>query len=366
MSGASGAGLSGASGAGLSGASGAGLSGASGAGLSGASGAGLSACDGWTRLGGEMATDRKRADWSTLLGAEDAGLTVIARPARTELAPVLAGFDELLAVDDSDAIVKRAVEIARDRMGLTRVGVFLHDERHGRMLGTWGTDLDGTTVDEHSVTYAATRDDLDVFRRAAERGAYWVIVHNAPIVVHRPCTRVAGRGWLCCTPIRSARGIVGVMFNDAGLSGMPLDDRKQARIAVVSSLLGTVLDLAQGPSAAATQPEAPWAEISRHPVVERVMQLLAENPSLTSEALGPAQGLSASRVARVFKAETGMSLVEYRHRLRMERLSAALDKSGGNLLAAALEAGFGSYSQFHRVFCALHGMSPRAYLRRNR
>ena len=60
--------------------------------------------------------------------------------------------------------------------------------------------------------------------------------------------------------------------------------------------------------------------------------------------------ISLSRLARVFKAQLGMSLVEYRNRLRLERFSALMAQGHTNLLAAALAAGFGSYAQFHRVF----------------
>jgi transcriptional regulator GlxA family with amidase domain len=73
--------------------------------------------------------------------------------------------------------------------------------------------------------------------------------------------------------------------------------------------------------------------------------------------------ISVSRLARVFKAEMGMSLVEYRNRLRLERFQVLLDSGGDNLLAAALAAGFGSYAQFHRVFRAIRGTTPSVYLR---
>ena len=309
-------------------------------------------------------TKRRRADWSTFLGSEGPEPTMVAKPASSDLAPILAAFDEWLALDDSDAIVKRTVEIARERVGLTRVGIWLYDEPRGRMLGTWGTDLDGATVDEHFLMYDANEHSLELFRRAAEQGIYWLVVDNAPIVMHLPAaTRVAGRAWVCCTPIRSARGLVGVMFNDAGLQGTPIDEAKQARAAVLASLVGTVLDLTRG--MAERTPE-PALVSSRHPMVIQAVQLLSNNPGLSGESLGAALGLSPSRLARVFKVEMEMSLVEYRNRLRLERFSVLLDKTGDNLLEAALQAGFGSYAQFHRVFRALRGATPRSYLRSRR
>jgi AraC-like DNA-binding protein len=73
-------------------------------------------------------------------------------------------------------------------------------------------------------------------------------------------------------------------------------------------------------------------------------------------------GVSAGKLARDFKTEMGLSLVEYRNRLRLERFLALVDRGGGNLLQAALDAGFGSYAQFHRVFRSLLGTTPREYL----
>lgn len=41
--------------------------------------------------------------------------------------------------------------------------------------------------------------------------------------------------------------------------------------------------------------------------------------------------------------------------LRIERFFTLVSPDGGNLLQAALDAGFGSYAQFHRVFRELWG-----------
>jgi AraC-like DNA-binding protein len=73
-------------------------------------------------------------------------------------------------------------------------------------------------------------------------------------------------------------------------------------------------------------------------------------------------GISPGHLARSFKTEMGVSLVEYRNRLRVERFFATVDRGGSNLQEAAQEAGFGSYAQFHRVFRKLLGTTPREYL----
>jgi AraC-like DNA-binding protein len=108
-----------------------------------------------------------------------------------------------------------------------------------------------------------------------------------------------------------------------------------------------------------------------HPAVERTVRLLltAEN-SYSLSQLAHRCGLSPSRLSRLFKQHTGLSIVEFRNRQRIQRF---LDRhehdrsSGqqGTLLKTALDAGFGSYPQFHRVFRRVTGVSPAEYQRRN-
>jgi AraC-like DNA-binding protein len=56
----------------------------------------------------------------------------------------------------------------------------------------------------------------------------------------------------------------------------------------------------------------------------------------------------------------GTTLTDYRTRLRLLRLIERVD-AGSSLLAAALEAGFGSYSQCHRAFTRVFGCTPRRF-----
>ncbi len=62
----------------------------------------------------------------------------------------------------------------------------------------------------------------------------------------------------------------------------------------------------------------------------------------------------------------GVTLVGYRQRRALERFLELLPaRRGRKLMSVALEAGFGSYPQFHRIFCREMGMSPQEYLRDN-
>jgi AraC-like DNA-binding protein len=97
-----------------------------------------------------------------------------------------------------------------------------------------------------------------------------------------------------------------------------------------------------------------------HPAVETVARLLRSDPEAGDLAtLALTAGLSSSHLSRIFNAQTGVSISTFRNQQRLQRFL-ALYGSGRRTtaLAAALEAGFGSYAQFHRVFRELTGRTP--------
>ena len=287
---------------------------------------------------------------------------MVERSVRGQLAALLSAFDQILALEDPDAILRRSVEVAREAIGLARAAIFLFDRSRNMMLGTWGSDLKGAIVDEHQIMYSLSDTDREAFRRAKEEGARFTVFDDCPLVEHRGVeTRVAGRGWLACTPILSAHGTIGMLFNDAGLSGVPVDETKQAHAAILCSLLATILDPVRGIPGAG---RGGSGETKMRRLVTTAAAMLAEDTALDAGRIARRLEVSAGWFARIFKAEMGMSLVEYRNRLRLDRVDALLDQGSRTLLQAARDAGFGSYAQFHRIFRKLRGVTPREYLRR--
>jgi AraC-like DNA-binding protein len=280
------------------------------------------------------------------------------------LAALLSAFDQILALEDPDAILRRSVELAREKIGLARVGIFLLDASRNMMLGTWGSDLQGAIVDEHRIMYSVSATDREAFRRAREEGAHFTMFDDCPIVEHRGGeSRVAGRGWGVWTPILSAHAPIGMMFNDAGLSGAPVDETKQAHAAILCSLLGTILDPVRSVPGVG---RGNVGETKAQRLVKAAVEMLTQNPAVDARVIARQLEVSAGWFARVFKAEMGMSLVEYRNRLKLDRVDALLEQGGKTLFEAARVAGFGSYAQFHRVFRGIRGMTPREFLQRHR
>jgi AraC-like DNA-binding protein len=301
---------------------------------------------------------RRRVDWPLILHADEPLPAVLASGRRSDVGELAAHLQELSSLSDMDALLRRAVEVAKKSIGVERAAIFLIDSKARLMMGTWGTDLDGRTVDEHHVMTEWSEDAREAYRRAAEEGVPWTLVDNCPIVeqLERE-TRVCGRSWVACTPIFSARRPIGMMFNDAGRSGTPVDEERQGLLAVLCAFLGVLLELPR----VANEPGVPFRRTSQ--LVSAVVQELGAAPSLSGATLARKHGVSVSRLARAFKAEMGMSIVEHRNGLRLRGFF-RLVQAGRGLLPAALEAGFGSYAQFHRVFRARHKSSPAVFLGR--
>jgi AraC-like DNA-binding protein len=104
-----------------------------------------------------------------------------------------------------------------------------------------------------------------------------------------------------------------------------------------------------------------------HPAVERAAQILRmDSEDISLADLAHRAGLSPSRLSRLFNEQIGSTLVDFRNRRRIERFQQLFEGQSHTLLDAALEAGFGSYPQFHRVFRHIVGCSPKEYARQTR
>ena len=103
-----------------------------------------------------------------------------------------------------------------------------------------------------------------------------------------------------------------------------------------------------------------------HPAVEKAARHIRDqNNTLGLDALAQHAGLSAARLSRLFKQQTGVALVDFRNRQRVEKFLALYGTGQRTtMLAAALAAGFGSYPQFHRVFKRVLGCAPGTRRRR--
>jgi diguanylate cyclase (GGDEF)-like protein len=160
----------------------------------------------------------------------------------SDLVAVLAAAEELVGAPDVDTLLRRTVEIARDTIGLERVSIYMEDESGTVLRGTWGTDLAGATTDERQYAYAKGEPE-EKAQSVHKEGARWLVLEDAPLMSSEDGeSRMIRRGWLALTPIRSLRGSIGILFNDAARSGSAIDVAKQELAALLCSLVANIFE----------------------------------------------------------------------------------------------------------------------------
>jgi AraC-like DNA-binding protein len=102
-----------------------------------------------------------------------------------------------------------------------------------------------------------------------------------------------------------------------------------------------------------------------HPAVaEAVRRLQGAGPELSRAELARRCAISEWHLSKLFSQQVGATLLEFRNRCRLDRFFELYgDGSRVKMVDAALDAGFGSYPQFHRVFRAQVGCAPAEYFR---
>lgn len=101
-----------------------------------------------------------------------------------------------------------------------------------------------------------------------------------------------------------------------------------------------------------------------HGAVTRALLSMRESGAgLSLREVAARAGVTAPYLSHLLFEHTGRGFVEWRNRIRLERFMTAW-RPNANLLSTALEAGFGSYTQFHRIFTQLIGCSPGEWVRR--
>ena len=114
----------------------------------------------------------------------------------------------------------------------------------------------------------------------------------------------------------------------------------------------------------AYSPSLKERDISR---LDLVLGYLRKNKTgaVTLEEAAAVAKMSPKSFCRFFKANTGKTLVEYLHELRIGDACRLLLESDRTISEIAFECGFNNLSNFNRRFRERKGMSPREYRRQN-
>ena len=102
-----------------------------------------------------------------------------------------------------------------------------------------------------------------------------------------------------------------------------------------------------------------------HPAINQIAKYLVAGQGPDDlQTLSQLANMAPATISRLFKRETAVSLTTYRNRCRLKRFLAAYGSGfTQTMFDAALDAGFGSYAQFYRVFSQIMGQTPAQYRR---
>jgi PAS domain S-box-containing protein len=149
--------------------------------------------------------------------------------------------DELIRCRTLDDVYRCAVDAARQKLGIERCAIFLHD--NGWVCGTFGTDMKGRTTDERRSRFPADEGWIQAFS-AKSVGAVWHVEKDGiRYDWNGEAGEPIGRGWVATTPIaRYGIAPMGMFVNDAAITGAEFDPLRQNLLAALASFLADVIE----------------------------------------------------------------------------------------------------------------------------
>ena len=109
-------------------------------------------------------------------------------------------------------------------------------------------------------------------------------------------------------------------------------------------------------------------DIHRSHVVEKIMLYMQSNLSadLRIDKLSAMAFLSSNHFCKLFKESTGMTVVEYAQKIRIEEAIRLLQASDRKVIDIAAEVGYRDIKFFNQVFKRLTGESPSSFRKRRK
>lgn len=297
------------------------------------------------------------------------GLSVAGGSLFAEVVAISTASSALPSCADADEMLRVATELAKGVIGLDGVAFYIRDPSAERLVfrGSWAAGPDGAVRSEHEAYRELPVRDGLLLQNLRDSGAPCLSRPKEGWFLGERDGEPVDGGWMLVTPLFASGHLVGIMCNDAprGPDGEHRKDGEPGKQAAGAVLCGMVaIDYVARRGPMRFQPLG--ADTLPSPLVQRIREAIDENPARRGKDLAVEFGVSPGHLARAFKREMGLSLVDYRNRKRIDRFWDALRRRGRaySLKQAAFDAGFGSYAQFNRIHKKLLGVGPRLGARR--
>ena len=88
------------------------------------------------------------------------------------------------------------------------------------------------------------------------------------------------------------------------------------------------------------------------------------SPTFSLEKVAQSLYIPHSRLCRIFKANTGMTMVSYLNQRRMEMVTNLLTTTSLNIINISFSSGFRDYTYFLSLFKRIYGITPTQYRKR--
>lgn len=147
---------------------------------------------------------------------------------------------KLSSLDDQSLIFKGIVDMAKKYLAIDRIGILVISEDRQTLHGTWGTSVDGKTVDEYY--YSEPMEPLKGetwVQEALQRKDFVAVQYSNSL---RQDDQIIGKGWNTMSAFWDGDMAVGWVACDNFINNEPLSDWKKEIIAGISKVLGQLIN----------------------------------------------------------------------------------------------------------------------------
>lgn len=132
-----------------------------------------------------------------------------------------------------DEFCRRAVEEGRSSLGFDRLGLWFLDENRTHIVGSYGTDINGQTIDERDIRNP-TVNEFPGTHFSENR----YLAYNDSVDLTDAHGNVFGKGWNALTALWNGDAVIGYLSADNLLSGQPASPNQLELLVSYGATLG--------------------------------------------------------------------------------------------------------------------------------